>query len=198
MTEQERYSNIKKKIIKILDDLLEGEQWESSFFLKAMYGRFDALRKKLKQELNHENVQPKISSPESYVSGSEPARQLKTHEKIVYARIYHKDIQAVAAHRSVPWLKALLESIKHNEKLGIAIYAQEEEVKKSIKSIHYAYVKVLVRDEQQDITHKRGPKKDPIIGCNLLVIQDLKNEDLLTLVHNNIEYNLQDGILMKW
>lgn len=131
-----------------------------------------------------------LTSTEKKLSESELA-----NKKPVYIRLFHREMPNLLMQKaSKGWIKPLLESIKTAEKHGLAIYSNEEYVRKSLKGECYGYATLII-DEKQDITSKRPIKTDPILQCPLLTISDIEISNLIKFTYNNVDYMIKDGIL---
>lgn len=183
---------LKQKILSVLDRLLSQDQWGVSLFLKTMHKRLQDLRNHVTNSFGFND--PELLRELSALNSSSQEIghiKLAVDEKLVYARIYHVQFEKFGIEKSsLNWLKSLLDSIKHNEKMGIAIYEKEEDVRDNIRNVRYAYVTLRIK-QTQDITSKRGAKLDPISGCRLLVIQNIENKNIINLTHNKKTYDLR-------
>lgn len=126
-------------------------------------------------------------------AGLSKAAALPSHQKKVFVRLFHREMAKLGAPgASVAWAKPLLDSIKYAEKLGLAIYADEEVVKKSLKNECYGYVTLRI-DQQQDISVDYPNKIDQTLDAPLLTIHDITPEQLVSLSHRGVEYPIVEG-----
>ena len=123
--------------------------------------------------------------------------QLNNNSKYVYVRIFHRLMPTLATpNANFSWIKSLLDSVTHAEKHGFGVYAEEEDVVKSLKDDQYGYITLQI-NEEQDITAQRPEKICPIVGCPLLTITNINLDNILRLTHNQVNYNIKDGILHR-
>jgi len=122
---------------------------------------------------------------------------LASNEKYVYVRIFHRQMPSLTTNQGdFSWVKPLLESVRQAEKHGFGVYANEEDVAKSIKDEHYGYIKLKI-NENQDITHQRAEKKCPIVDCPLLTISHIELSNIEQLTHEHKQYDIREGILYR-
>jgi hypothetical protein len=126
-------------------------------------------------------------------AGSSKSAALPSHQKQVFVRLFHREMAKLGAPgASVAWAKPLLDSIKYAEKLGLAIYADEDVVKKSLKNECYGYVTLRI-DQQQDISVDYPNKIDQTLNAPLLTVNDIRAEQLMSLTHRGVEYPIVEG-----
>jgi len=119
------------------------------------------------------------------------------NEKYVYVRIFHRLMSTLTTKQgNYAWVKPLLESVKHPEKHGFGVYANEDDVKKSLKDEHYGYVTLRI-NEEQDISHQRPEKNCPIVGCSLLTINNIEIDNMIRLTHQDISFDIKNGVLYR-
>jgi hypothetical protein len=154
----------------------------------------------LKEKFAHQYQHIATHSPDVLVfdePASTPDIQVGENEKLVYVRIFHKDMATLADKQSnLNWIKPLLESVRSAEKHGLGVYEQEDDVQRSLKGEAYGYVTIKI-DKAQDITHQRPAKMDPAIGCRLLTLSNVELSQMVKLTHQAVEYWIRDGMLHK-
>jgi hypothetical protein len=123
--------------------------------------------------------------------------ELGDSEKLVYVRVFHKDMpQLLVPKSSLTWMQSLLNSIKTAEKHGLAVYAHEEEVIRSIRGAGYGYATLRIH-ESQDITSKRPLKTDPNIGCSLLTIAPVEINCFTKFTYVGVDYPFKEGVMRR-
>ena len=138
-------------------------------------------------------------SKQSATKASEQAieARLGHDEKYVYVRIFHRLMPTLVTPKgNFSWIKSLLDSVIHAEKHGFGVYANEADVINSLKDEHYGYITLKI-NEAQDISAQRPEKKCPIVGCALLTIAEITLQNMLTLTHNGVSYEIKDGVLYR-
>jgi hypothetical protein len=126
-----------------------------------------------------------------------PDLTLAADEKMVYVRIFHREMPNLSARRSgLQWVKPLLDSVKHAEKHGFAVYEHEADVVKSLKGDTYGYVSLKIKTAQ-DISQQRPAKIDQALGCRLLTIANVDLDNMVKLTHQSVEYWIREGQLHK-
>lgn len=114
-------------------------------------------------------------------------------KKYVYGRIYHRAMEYLGTSKaSSEWLPPLLEAVKDAERHGIAVYDNEKDVMRSLRGEKYGYV-VLQIHEEQDVTAKRSPRKDPQLQCDLLTLTNVSLAQMIELVHLDKRYPIVAG-----
>lgn len=122
---------------------------------------------------------------------------LKADEKLVYVRVFHKDMHNFTTPKApLGWLRSLLDSIKTAEKHGLGVYADEESVRRSIRGHSDGYATLRIT-QQQDITNKRAPKIDPALGCPLLTITPVEMENFVKFTYEGVDYPFKDGLMRR-
>jgi hypothetical protein len=120
---------------------------------------------------------------------------LEEHQKLVYVRVFHKEMAKLGTRQGVlTWVKPLLESLKFAEKHGLAIFDDEQLVKKSLKNECYGYITLKINQEQ-DISRDYPNKFDQNMEVPLLTINNITLEQMLKLTHLGVEYPIVDGKL---
>lgn len=115
--------------------------------------------------------------------------------KTVYVRLFHREMESLTiANESKSWIKPLLESVANSEKLGLAVYENEVEVKKSLKNDYYGYATLEIAAEQ-DITEQRGEKIDPQLNCRLLTLTGITLDNIVKFSYRGVDYPIIDGVL---
>jgi len=178
-----------RKILAMLDNALEEikEIKPFGFFAKQLMGLRRRFGNTLKVTLDEE-------SAESAAPGGIQIPSCAEDEKIVYFRLFHRDMNRLDAGRpqALPWLKSLLEGIHTCEKRGIAVYGNEDEARRSTRNQNYCYVGVKIK-VADDVTAKRSPKTCAILGCPLLVIADTDDIELFKLHYNSQNFPIVEG-----
>lgn len=118
-------------------------------------------------------------------------------EKLVYVRVFYRKMATLSTGKGhLQWLKPLLDSVKHAEKHGFAVYEHEEDVVRSLKGEAYGYVTLKIKITQ-DISAQRPSKVDPALGCRLLTITGVDIGNMVKLTHQSVTYRICDGVLHK-
>lgn len=126
-----------------------------------------------------------------------PEIVLAEDEKLVYIRLFHREMAVLQTGKgNLNWIKPLLDSAKHSEKHGLAVYESDDDVRRSLKGDAYGYITAKIKNSQ-DISHLRPVKSDPALGCRLLTIGNLELSNMLKLTHHAVEYWIRDGMLHK-
>lgn len=145
--------------------------------------------------ISDKNIQSSLGSEEKTASARQECEIANSNKMYVYVRLFHKEMPSLLSPgASKAWIKPLLESIKNAEKHGLAIYANEQDVQKSLKGEGYGYATLII-DENQDVSSKRSPKIDPILHCPLLTILPVELKALLKFTYSSRDYFIKDGLL---
>ena len=188
-SDPQREIEANRKILAMLDNAIEEikEIKPFGFFAKQLMG----LRRRFGKSL-------KVAAKEAATTSTAPDQirmpQCADDEKIVYFRLFHRDMNRLDAKRpqALPWLKTLLEGIYTCEKRGIAVYGSEDEARRSTRNKNYCYVGVKIKNSD-DVTAKRSPKTCAILGCPLLVIADTNAIELFKLHYNGLNFPIVRG-----
>ena len=187
--------NINRKLLKMLDNAIEEMKAIKpfGFFSKQLIG----LRRRFGQTLQvttDSDEDAHLNSPQKLIIPS-----CNDDEKLVYFRLFHREMNRLD-HASRPqalnWLKPLINSINSCEKRGLAVYATEDEARRSTRNKNYCYVGVKIK-KSDDVTAKRSAKKCAILGCPLLVIADLDDLQLFKLTYNDQNFPIVNGEVLK-
>ncbi|NNM59061.1 MAG: hypothetical protein HKM04_04535 [Legionellales bacterium] len=126
-----------------------------------------------------------------------PELVVNSDEKLVFVRVFYRKMATLNSGKGhLHWLKPLLDSVKHAEKHGFAVYEHEADAIKSLKGDAYGYVTLKIKSTQ-DISAQRPSKVDPVLGCRLLTIADVDIDDMVKLTHQSVTYRICDGVLHK-
>lgn len=152
----------------------------------------------LQNKMNFDEEEDSYQAPAHTKEGEvKRSGDLEGDEKLVYVRVFHKDMpQLLVPKSSLTWMQSLLNSIKTAEKHGLAVYAHEEEVIASIRGAGYGYATLRIH-ESQDITNKRPPKTDPNIGCSLLTITPVEIDCFTKFTYVGVDYPFKDGVMRR-
>ena len=143
--------------------------------------------------------QRKLDMSESNVAKLQEQQVLEKDaaEKIVYVRLFHKLMPTLTEEKSsLVWVRSLLESIKTAEKHGLAVYANEDNVKRSLKSDKYGYATLKISHDQ-DTTDRHAPKIDVESNCPLLTIKAISLDNILKLTYAGKDYLIKDGVIHR-
>lgn len=152
------------------------------------------LQNKMNFDEDETSYQPPVRQKEG---GVKKSGELGDEEKLVYVRVFHKDMpQLLVPKSSLTWMQSLLNSIKTAEKHGLAVYAHEEEVIASIRGAGYGYATLRIH-ESQDITGKREPRTDPNIGCPLLTITPVEMDCFTKFTYVGVDYPFKEGVMRR-
>ena len=138
-----------------------------------------------------------VSSEASAGSESGNTGPERENQRMVYVRLFHRNmINLLSPRGALNWMRAVLESVKHSEKHGLAVYAHEEEVKRSLRGENYGYLTVRIEDEQ-DISDQRAPRHDEQLDCPLLTVAGIRNEDFVKLTYADYDFPIRKGVLYR-
>lgn len=175
---------------KKLEQLYQGKAKSFANVLNDM----NQLEKQFKEKLvfDEQYVEEKIAVEEKPATGG--ALENVSMEK-VYVRLFHREMENLTvAKASKGWIKPLLESVLSSEKLGLAVYSEEDNVKKSLRSDLYGYATLLIAPEK-DITAQRPAKMDDKINCPLLTLSDICLEDIIQFSYQGKDYPIIKGVM---
>jgi|GEM_PF-3005143 len=181
-----------KQVLKILKQAMEA--------CEAAYGNHARSFAMILQDLErlYSLFQEKLGVPnhDKKTKASAPKKaELKPAEQLVYVRVFHKDMEKLGTPQSLlSWAKPLLESIQFSEKHGLAIFDDEETVKKSLKNNCYGYVTVRI-EESQNVSKDNPGKMDQALGVPLLTINNIRLDQMVKLTHKGVEYPIREGRL---
>ncbi len=158
----------------------------------VILNEFDALVKQLNEKLDlHSSVKGEAGHHVSQDS------KKKVKEKKVYVRIFHRNMDTLLSPTaSLNWMRPLLESVKHAEKHGLAVYANEDDIKRSLKGSGYGYLTIKI-SEEQDISSQRPQRYDNVLNCPLLVITDVTTDNFVKFSYDDIDFPIKNGILYR-
>lgn len=197
---------LNKSLLKVLDKVINGMDSVYQRYNIVTFGvlqrKLKELQKKYSEELRQEeqesgaDLNPKNGPnyiPSFYAKRAVALKPLEADEKYVYVRLYHRNMDKfLDPIWQDNWLRPLLESVRNAQRHGLAVYAQEEEVIRATKSLHYAYVTVLI-NKNQDITDARPRRFDHDVGVPLLVIQSVLEKNILSFHYQGQKFMLKNG-----
>ena len=180
--------DIIQNMVNKLTKLYEGKSTAFAVILNELNALENALLQKFPQK--HEN-QDIVSSKHEHIQ--------KAHKNLtyVYVRVVNRQIPLLLLPQSDhSWVKTLLDSARDSEKHGLAVYANEEDVKRSLRGENYGYIAVAITDEQ-DITSQRRVKQDPQLQCQLLTLAPVDLDQLKKLTYAETEYLIENGLIVN-
>ncbi len=177
--------------IQQLEQLYEGRAKSFANVLHDMH----QLEAQFKEKLLFEEplVGDKVETEE--ICPGERTTLSSAETKHVYVRLFHREMaNLTVAKASKSWIKPLLESVRSSEKLGLAVYGNEEDAKKSLRSEFYGYATLTISSDK-DITEQRPAKKDDKLGCSLLTLAEISLEDITQFSYQGKDYPIIKGVM---
>lgn len=155
--------------------------------------QLSALQQRFKQSLDT-NVSEEALAQERGEIGQ---IKLKEDEKLVFVRLYHKEMLKLGTElEAVPnWTSALLSTIKHSERHGLAVYATEAEARRCSRAERYCYVTLIIK-KQEDLSAQRRPKQDVLHQVPLLTIANLAVPKFVKLTYRQKVFPIERGVLL--
>ncbi len=174
---------IKKRLVLLLDELLEKDYWQDSLFLQAAEKQIKEMRAKIASDHKLQMVLPTQDSP---VSANDEHTE-------VYIALYQADGSNIAK-----WAQML--ATITNLSISRPIYKHEHEIQACMRGIekkqNHAYVKVWVPCEA--ILSSSTPPTDKN-GFELLLLKErsVKPENIVNLIHVSGCYLWENGQLTR-
>ncbi len=161
---------------------------------------FELLTTLLINKLDRDTVEAGYIARTSLIPSEQQKGHTALHTNVpdyAYVRLFHRNMeQLLSPNATINWMRPLLESVKNAEKHGLAVYADEEYARKSLRSPNYGYLTIHLRPEQ-DITAQRPLRRDESLNCPLLTIQHITTEDFIKFSFAGYDFPICNGILHR-
>lgn len=178
-------NEVRQKIIKSLENIIQNGRWEGSLFLKNILKRLQKYRESIE-------IQEELETSEAISETSTIPEQKEGYERI-YIELY----QAACENLS-NWAKTIKDLSRHY--VSRPIYKNEQDVQELIRSKRSrtdAYVTVWVKKKDIVILPPQLRTKDRL-GHELIKVKEnsIELENIIEFVHDKISYLYSDGQLI--
>jgi len=179
---------IKRRLVGLLDELLEKDYWQDSLFLQATEKKIRDLRTKI-------TADPQLLQ----ILGEDSAHSPQTHSVAgnilqVYIALYQAD-----GSNFVKWAQVLTAIAALS--ISRPIYKNERDIKACMRAIekkqNHAYVAIAIKPDDI-LSNMNSPPRDKN-GYELLMVQEraILAENILEFVHVSGRYTFENGTLIR-
>ena len=185
MATLEENKEVLRKLVKLMDELLDSDDWNKGIYLQTVSGKIKELRQEIQDLVNEISGKP--------AAGAIGAVQTVQNLISVYVSLYQSD-----ANNVLMWQKTVRRIGEFS--LTRPIYRTEEHIQQMIRSRPdptkegYAIVNISSNDIIKPYTGKQSADR---FGVELLTIREgaIKPENVTKFVHGNKLYRYENGAL---